>query len=201
MRDSRANEVTENFSGSLWVNRYPGSVRICDLRYPFRTYAEAFIDALQRAGAKVTIAATYRPPQRAYLMRCAWLIANGKADPQQMPEMAGVDIRWDHLDSNGKYSNLASIAAAKEMVAGFGIQRLGVAPSLKSRHTMGFGIDMAIAWTRKLTIQDATGHAVEIATIPRSGMNVALGRVGASYGVIKYNKAGRDEPHWSDNGA
>jgi hypothetical protein len=32
-------------------------------------------------------------------------------------------------------------------------------------------------------------------------MNLQLHRVGATYGVIKFNRAGRDEPHWSDNGA
>jgi len=32
-------------------------------------------------------------------------------------------------------------------------------------------------------------------------MHWSLRRVGASYGVIKYNRSGRDDPHWSDNGA
>lgn len=35
----------------------------------------------------------------------------------------------------------------------------------------------------------------------RTGLNQNLHRVGASYGVIKYNRSGRDDPHWSDNGA
>lgn len=187
-------------SGPAWTNRYRGSSSASDLRFPFRSYVEAFISALRAAGARVTIAATLRPPQRAYLMHWSWRIANMKADPQSIPPMLGVDIRWDHLDAHGRYSNMASIAAAKAMVAGFQMQRLGVAPSLTSRHTLGFGIDMAVSWNGTLKIDDATGHTIEIASLPRSGLNKALERVAASYGVIKYNGTGVDQPHWSDNG-
>ena len=61
------------------------------------------------------------------------------------------------------------------------------------------GVD--ISWTGMLSIADADGNIIEIRTSPRSGLNVQLRRVGESYGVIKYNRAGRDDPHWSDNGA
>jgi hypothetical protein len=87
------------------------------------------------------------------------------------------------------------------MVNGFDMQNLGAAPALNSRHTRGCVIDMAIRWNRNLSILDARGDAVEIATIPRTGVNLQLHRVGESYGVIKYNRGGRDDPHWSDNGA
>lgn len=133
-------------------------------------------------------------------MHWSWRIANKKADPQRIPPMLGVDIRWDHLDANGRYSSQASIAAAKTMVAGFQMQRLGVAPSLTSRHTVGSGLDMTVCWSGTLKIDDATGYTVEIATLPRSGLNKALQRVAATYGVIKYNGTGVDQPHWSDNG-
>lgn len=42
---------------------------------------------------------------------------------------------------------------------------------------------------------------MKIATLPRSGLNPALHKVGATYGVIKYNRCGRDDPHLSDTGA
>ena len=59
---------------------------------------------------------------------------------------------------------------------------------------------MSVGWQGNLLIVDSHGHPVEIKTPPWSGMNLQLHRVGESYGVIKYNRRGRDEPHWSDNG-
>lgn len=194
------NSTSAPLSGPEWTARYPGSSSPADLRFPFRGYVEAFIAALRAAGARVTVAATLRPPQRAYLMHWSWLIANMKTDPQRIPPTPGVDIRWDDTDAHGRYSSLASIAAAKSMVACFQMQRLGVAPSLTSRHTLRLGIDMTVFWNGTLKIDDATGHTVEIATLPRSGSNMALQRVAATYGVIKYNRTGLDQPHWSDNG-
>jgi hypothetical protein len=188
-------------SGRQWVNRYAGSNTLRDLRWPFRDRAEAFIDALRAAGAIVTISATYRPPVRAYLMHWSWLIVKKGIDPATVPAMDDVNISWAHEGSDGKYSREASVTAAKAMVNGFNIQNLGVPPALQSRHTLGLGIDMNIRWTGTLVIPDADGNIINIHTFPHSGMNVQLHRVGATYGVIKFNRLGRDEPHWSDNGA
>jgi hypothetical protein len=171
------------------------------LRGSFRDKAEAFVDALRGSGATVTIAATFRPPQRAYLMHWSWLIVKRDLDPAQVPAMDGVDINWQHEDAAGNYSRSLSVAAARAMVYGFDIQGLGVAPALQSRRTLGYGIDMNIRWSGTLKIPDADGKLIEILTSPRSGLNLQLRRVGESYGVIKYNRAGRDDPHWSDNGA
>jgi hypothetical protein len=60
---------------------------------------------------------------------------------------------------------------------------------------------MNIRWNGTLEIPDVGDNIVRIETFPRTGMNKQLHQVGASYGVIKYNRAGRDEAHWSDNGA
>lgn len=188
-------------SGVRWVERYRGSMSLRDLRGTFRDKAEAFVEALRASGATVTIAATFRPPQRAYLMHWSWLIVKRDLDPAQVPAMDGVDINWMHEDAAGNYSRPLSVAAAREMVYGFNIQRLGVAPALQSRHTLGYGIDMNIRWSGTLTIPDACGNIIQILTSPRSGLNLQLRRVGEGYGVIKYNRAGRDDPHWSDNGA
>jgi hypothetical protein len=87
------------------------------------------------------------------------------------------------------------------MVNGFEIADLGIAPALMSRHTSGFGVDMTISWIGHLSIVDADGDTVEIVHWPRSGLNPVLHKVGAGYGVFKYNRRGRDDPHWSDNGA
>lgn len=147
--DGHSKAGTGELSGIRWVDRYRGSSSLKDLRGSFRDRAEAFVDALRAAGATVTISATHRPPQRAYLMHWAWLIVKRNLDPAMVPAMDGVDI----------------------------------------------------SWTGMLSIADADGNIIEIRTSPRSGLNVQLRRVGESYGVIKYNRAGRDDPHWSDNGA
>lgn len=188
-------------SGGKWTNRFRGSSTLRDLKGSFRDRAEAFVGALQASGARVTISATYRPPERAYLMLWSWLIVKKNFDPALVPSMDGVDIDWTHEDADGNYSRQLSIAAARAMVEGFNIERLGVAPALQSRHTLGFGIDMNISWSGILIIPDADGNVIEIRTLPRSGLNLQLRRVGEGYGVVKYNRAGRDEPHWSDNGA
>lgn len=194
-------EVSLEPSGRSWVSEYRGADSLDDLRQPFRGYAEAFIGALRAAGATVTISATYRPPKRAYLMHWCWKIARNQIDPKDVPAMDGVPISWKHYDKEQKYSLGDSVAAAQEMVRGFQMQRLGVAPSLKSRHTVGRGIDMAICWEGDLVLPDGYGHIVKVTSLPRTGMNLELHRVGASYGVIKYNRSGRDDPHWSDMGA
>jgi hypothetical protein len=134
-------------------------------------------------------------------MHWSWLIVKRDLDPANVPAMDGVDINWMHVGTDGKYSRVTSVAAAREMVSGFNMQSLGVAPALQSRHLVGCGIDMNIRWTGTLTIADGDGNIIKIESFPHSGMNKQLHRVGASYGVIKYNRAGRDEPHWSDNAA
>ncbi|MGB9109236.1 MAG: hypothetical protein WCC39_11180 [Telluria sp.] len=194
-------KAANELSGAHWVERFPGCTSLRDLRAPFRDRAEAFVDALRRAGATVIVAATYRPPKRAYLMHWSWLIVKRNRDPLTVPPLEGVNINWAHEDAEGRYSGQSSVAAAKAMVEAFNIQSLGVAPALQSRHTLGFAIDMTIRWTGTLVIPDAEGSIVNIPTCPRTGLNRQLHRVGETYGVIKYNRAGRDDPHWSDIGA
>jgi hypothetical protein len=197
----KAKQSTADLSGAHWVNRFRGSTETRDLRMPFRSRAEAFIGALRSSGATVTISATFRDPRRAYLMHWAWRIAKANLDPQAVPPLEGVSIIWAHEGSDGKFSLGASLAAAHEMVRRFEMQRLGTAPALRSRHTLGYAVDMSIRWNGVLSIPDAYGNTIEITSTPRTGVNWQLRRVGESYGVIKYCRAGRDDPHWSDIGA
>jgi hypothetical protein len=95
------------------------------------------LQALADAGANVTIAATFRPPERAYLMHFAWEIAHGNISPRDVPAMAGVAIEWVHSNA------AASRAAAQEMVDGYGMAFIA---ALRSRHTEGRAIDMSISW-------------------------------------------------------
>jgi hypothetical protein len=134
-------------------------------------------------------------------MHWSWRILKQGFEPAEVPSMRGVDIVWAHTGPDGKYSRPASTTAAAAMVHAFKIAQLGVAPALESRHTCGCAIDMRVQWQGELAIVDAMGATIKIPSMPRSGMNPQLHAVGASYGVIKYNKRGRDDPHWSDTGA
>jgi hypothetical protein len=191
-----ANEL----SGAQWVARFPGSSSAADCVEPFRAALMSFLSTLQAAGASVSIAATLRPRQRAYLMHWCWKIVNADADPQTIPPHAGVNIQWAHVDAQGSFSFTGSVDAAQDMVNGYGMQNLGTAPALNSKHISGLAVDMSISWTGTLSVVDASGTAVAIDTLPRTGMNPDLHAVGASFGVIKYNRSGTDRPHWSDTG-
>lgn len=175
-------------SGPQWVRRYPTSRSIADLTPAFGAAVSRFIDAIQHAGGSVVISATLRPPQRAYLMHYAWLIARDGLDPSAVPPMEGVNIDWAHLDQNCVPDRAAAIQAAREMVADYVIV---FEPSLTSLHTQGRAIDMTIRGIIGKTIMDANGRPVVV-----HSMSV-LYSVGRSYGVIKLI---RDPPHWSDNG-
>src|SRR5262245_17402712 len=83
-------------SGAQWCARFPGSNELADLIKRFRDKAEAFISAMNSAGAKVTISATLRPPERAYLMHWCCMVADSGQDPARIPKMAGVNIQWAH---------------------------------------------------------------------------------------------------------
>ncbi len=198
---SKARDALADPSGRQWIKRFPTSVDTGDLSMPFRSGVEAFIRALRTGGATVTIAATLRDPKRAYLMHWSWRILRQDVDPLVVPPMQGVNIAWAHEGPDGKYSRHKSIEAAREMVCGFDMLKLGAAPALNSRHTKGCAVDMSIRWDRTISILNSFGASVAIATAPRMGTNHQLALIGETYGVIKYNRAGRDDPHWSDNGA
>jgi hypothetical protein len=175
-------------SGSQWVARFPGSRSIFDTKDPFLPKISRFHQALVDAGANVRVSATFRPPERAYLMHFSSKIARGVINPSAVPPMPGVNIKWVH-------ATLAqSKTAAQQMVQAYGI---AFPPALSSRHTQGLAVDMTITWAGTIRIKDATGASRDIGA-PRSGQtNTALHRVGASYGVIKLVS---DPPHWSSDG-
>lgn len=181
-------------SGPAWVPKFPTSTSTDDLVDPFKSNVKKFIGALKKAGASVSISATRRPPQRAYLMHWSFKISSG-LDPATVPAKAGVEIEWVHRDSTGNPDGRASKTAADLMVAGYDI---AFEPALSSRHIDGKAIDMDISWTAAaLTITDGAARAVTIRTGVKNGGNTDLHKVGASYGVIKLVA---DHPHWSNDG-
>lgn len=186
--------VSKELSGAIWSTRFPGSIDTNDLTPDFKLKVDAFMAALKAAGASMNITSTYRPRQRSYLMHWAYRIYREDFDPSEVPPMPGVNIEWVHASITN------SIAAAKKMVDAYGIQSLGVAPSLTSLHTVRQAIDVKIRWEGNLQITDGTGNVVTIDTLPRTGMNAQLKTVGRSFGVIKFVGGASDKPHWSTTG-
>src|ERR1700719_4464411 len=103
-------------SGGHWVSQFPTSKSIDDLTEPFRNHVRRFVASLHEAQASVKIAATLRPPQRAYLMHFSFAIAREGENPQTVRSMAGVHIQWAHTNLAGKLDLKASRHAAEEMV-------------------------------------------------------------------------------------
>lgn len=186
-------------SGTVWVGRFLGSSDLKDLVSPFKENATSFVTALKDAGASVTISATLRPPERAYMMHWSWRIVKKAYDPQTVPAMTGVNVQWAHQPS-GTYSEANSTAGATDMVNGFGMQQLKTPPALSSSHITGNAIDMSISWTGDLVIKKADGTSVTITSEPKTGMNTDLKDVGATYNVIKFLGGESDIPHWSADG-
>lgn len=176
-------------SGPAWCSRFPTSVSPNDLLPDFRDKVLAFISAMERGGATVSIAATFRPPERAYLMHWCCMIANSGQDPAAVPHMSGVDIDWSH---QGDVPDARAAAAA--MKKGYEIK---FPAALVSRHTQRRAIDMTISWQGTLTVRDFNGQERVIGLPPRNGSNQVLVDVGRSFGVIKLMT---DPPHWSDDG-
>jgi hypothetical protein len=176
-------------SGPKWSERFPGSKSPDALLPDFRGCVWAFISAMERGGASVVVTATYRPPERAYLMHWCWRIANGGYAPHDVPHMAKVDIDWTHRGDGA-----AARAAARAMVQAFD---LDYAPALDSRHCHRRAVDMTIAWHDTLTILDFEAREHRVNSTPRDGTNRELIHVGATFRVLKLVS---DPPHWSDDG-
>ncbi|HEY4356513.1 MAG TPA: hypothetical protein VGN16_12250 [Acidobacteriaceae bacterium] len=194
-------------SGADWVKQFPTSDQVNDLTTTFAANVRDFLKALDDAGATVTIAATRRPAQRAYMMHYSWMIAKGQIQPAKVPAYVPttdapdpLDIQWQHMTPDNKPDAAASKQGAVDMVNAFEISHLGVAPALNSNHITGKAIDMNISWQGDLTITDAMGKAVVIKTTPRDGTNAQLIIVGGTYKVIHLLAVNKDKPHWSTNG-
>lgn len=186
--------MAKELSGVVWVPRFPTSKSISALAADFRPKCDAFVGAVTAAGATVTINATLRPPERAYLMHWSFVINAHEVDPDDVPPHAGVNIEWVHRKANGSPDMQASRAAAAAMVHGYDIAHR---PSLTSLHIFGKAIDMSISWSGNLQIKQKNGTKKLIKSLPRSGLNHELWAVGATYGVIKLPS---DPPHWSSTG-
>ena len=181
----------KELSGAIWVSRFPTSRSTNDLEPTFANNVNRFIAALKGAGVSVSIAATYRPKERAHLMHWAWKIAKGAVSAQNVPPMPGVEINWWHGN------DADSRRAAQEMVD---LYALRYEPSLTSRHIERRAIDMSIYWSGNLQIKKANGQSVLISSSPKDGTNRSLIEVGRSYNVVHFEPSEDDPPHWSVDG-
>jgi len=174
--------------------RFPGSKDVIDLEPVFRNNVSKFLSALGTANASLSITSTFRPSERAYLMHWSWKITKGIVTGETIPPKPGVNIIWWHGNPDD------TRRAAQEMVAGYGIGNLGVAPALSSRHTERKAIDMRITWAGPLRIKKADGQLRTITAPPRDGTNAQLIEVGKTYNVIHFLNVLKDAPHWSTDG-
>jgi hypothetical protein len=181
-------------SGASWVSQFPTSKDVADLVSPFRENVQAFLAAMQSAGATIDISATYRPAERAFLMHYSYRIAREGLDPGRVPTRNNINIDWVHRKANGKPDLAASKDAAEDMVQAYGI---AFRPALNSNHTRRLAIDMSISWSGTLSINDAKGNVVAISGTPKDGQNGTLWKVGTTYKVLKLAS---DPPHWSVDG-
>jgi hypothetical protein len=175
-------------SGVAWVSRFPTSKKTSTLTGDFRSKCDAFLAVLDDARARVTINATLRPPERAYLMHWSFVINTREVDPDDVPPHTGVEIEWVHD------TVAASRAAAAVMVHAY---RIAHRPSLTSLHIFGKAVDMTVRWSGTLNIKQKNGTTRAISSSPRTGLNNELWAVGSTYGVIKLPS---DPPHWSSTG-
>lgn len=178
-------------SGPEWCELFPTSRSVDDLSSPFKEGVIAFLRALDTAGVLTIISATYRPPERAYLMHWSCRIAGYRdkaqvfhqVQPHNVPAMQGVEIDWTCGGDLGK-----ARAAAVAMKRTYNI----VFPAaLNSRHTKRRAIDMTFYLAGQHQVQNARGERVKVSRLSD------LYPVGESYGVRKLIS---DPPHWSDNG-
>ena len=178
-------------SGPHWasVKDYEGSNSLDTLKQPFQANVSRFIDTLRANRARVNISATYRPPERAWLMHWAWFIGKGKIKYSQIGSIKnpyGIDIVWDHGDE--KLTRKAALA----MVQAFHMKHAAV---LQSRHTERRAIDMTITRLPEVLLIDKQQYPIGTAA---ADSNEMLWFVGDKlFSVIKLPS---DPPHWSDDG-
>jgi hypothetical protein len=184
----RESSLELELSGPQWCARFPGSASTATLALPWRRSVQAFILALEAGGAKVKIYATYRPPERAYLMHWAWRIYHSATSPSAVPAREGVAIRWVHP------TQAESWEAARAMVQTYALVH---ETALMSRHTERLAVDLSVSWSGGIHVRDGDGQLRRLSSARGFDNNPDLHEVGRSYGVVKLVS---DKTHWSVDG-
>jgi hypothetical protein len=179
-------------SGLNWVNKFPTSTSLDDLKEPFKTSAKEFVAALKSAGISVKVNATYRPTERSYLMFYSAEISRGKLDATKVPSWPGVSIDWAHLNSLGVSDKKSAKAAATAMAQAFAIGGNPVGMPGKSNHNKKLAMDISLSGYVNKKIVNPDGENV---TLECWGDLVS---VAEDFGVKWFGS--KDKPHWSFNG-
>jgi murein DD-endopeptidase MepM/ murein hydrolase activator NlpD len=179
-------------SGVSWVNKFPTSKSLDDLKEPFKTSAQEFVDALRTAGVTVQINATYRPSERSYLMHYCAEIARGNIDPTTVPAWPGVEIDWAHLDESGVPDKKAAKAAAQAMKQAYAIGSNPVGKPGLSNHNKKMAMDVSLSGYVGKTAVNGDGDKVDLVTWND------VKKLGVTYDVYWFGA--NDRPHWSWNG-
>lgn len=195
----------ELLSGEQWVKKFPASDKLTDLESAFGQSVTKFVNAIEKGGASIEILSTQWPPERAYMMHFAWLIAHEEIHPQQVPPIDEVDFDTNvstALDIVWWHGNLEdSLKAVEEMLEAFGIAELEEPPVLASRHVSGEAVDMRISWGGNLTLMGPGEEEITIESGPNDETNEELIGIAAMFGVIHYEDPEEDAVHWSVDGA
>ena len=179
----------DRLSGAHWTKQFPGSNQVDALIDPFKKNVTSFMGMLHSNKAGISVAATYRPPERAWLMHWAWYIAKGKKSYSEIatiPNPYKIDIVWDHGDKK------STVKAAQAMVDAYKMKHKA---ALSSRHTERRAIDMNISGLPEILKIDGKDNPIgtEEAT-----ENEALWFISEhQFAVVK---RADDPPHWSVDG-
>ena len=170
--------------------RFQGSSSLDTLSSSFGPQAKAFIAAIKAADGSVSVAATFHPPQRSYLMYNAWRIAKGAVAARSVTGYPGVNIDWTHGGNSA-----AARSAAQRMCSAYGIAwssgRQQVAPAGASRHNFRGAVDMNIQGYVGKSIRTPKGAHVRVSSFSQ------LVALGGQYGLHYYSG---ENMHWSDMG-
>jgi uncharacterized protein YcbK (DUF882 family) len=179
----------DRLSGAHWVEKYKTEPTLDLLKDPFKGHISAFIEMLRSNRSRVAISATYRAPERAWLMHWAWMVARGKITYSKLNSISNpqkIDIVWDHGDE------ASSREAARAMVSGYHMAHVA---ALSSRHTEGRAVDITIRRLPEILKIDKKEWPIGVA---RADANEALWFIGEHLFSVK--KLATDPPHWSDDG-
>jgi len=212
-RTATAQVHISEHSGRRFAERHPGSKDLNELkdRDPdsFQQRVRRFIQALEDAGATVTVGSTYRSDETQYLMHYAWRIAHGDINPADVPPWPGIDICWDWLNEDGTQDLGASSLGAQELVDAYHMVNYAAKPPY-SHHRDHLAVDLSISWhgnitVRNVTLPDGTVGNVTLQNgtgIPETdSMNRQLWNLGQRPNFDITHNQGTDWPHWSPDGS
>jgi hypothetical protein len=165
---------------------------LSSLEKDFGSKVAEFKEAMEAAKIKVDVNGARRSKERAYLMRCAYLIHHGNyatVEKEMNLRPSDVDIDWKETRKSIGDSALKEFAELLAGVLGVGLD-LSPAPSLPSNHINGLAVDLKITGFEGKNVAEFRGGEKRIEAFKD------LEEVGATYGVYHF-RTGCEPYHWS----